>query len=80
MRLAEQEMRLMIIKVLQNFRLEWPQNKQEPCQKYVMLLQPDGAEHIQFMPRNWYLDPNSYVITSAFLGQEDCIIISTFIL
>jgi len=52
MRLAEQEMRLLIIKLLQNFRLDWPREEPELRQQYVMLLRPDRPARIQFTPRN----------------------------
>ena len=51
MRLAEQEMRLIIIKLLQNFRLDWPKGEPELRQRYVMLLKPDRPARIQFTPR-----------------------------
>jgi len=51
MRLAEQEMRLLIIKLLQNFRLEWPKDERKLGQEYVMLLKPDRPARIQFKLR-----------------------------
>lgn len=51
MRLAEQEIRVLIIKLLQNFRLEWPANEPDLSQKYVMLMQPDRPVHLRFLPR-----------------------------
>jgi len=51
MRLAEQEMRLVIIKLLQNFQLEWPKGEPELRQQYVMLLKPERPARIQFTPR-----------------------------
>ena len=52
MRLAEQEMRLLIMKLLQNFRLDWPTAEPELRQQYVMLLKPDRPARIQFTPRH----------------------------
>jgi len=52
MRLAEQEMRMLIIKLLQNFQLDWPETEPELRQQYVMLLKPDRPAPIQFTPRN----------------------------
>jgi len=52
MRLAEQEMRLVIIKLLQNFRLDWPTDEPELRQEYVMLLRPERPARVQFTPRN----------------------------
>jgi len=52
MRLAEQEMRLVIIKLLQNFRLDWSELEPEMRQEYVMLLKPERQAKIQFTPRN----------------------------
>jgi len=51
MRLAEQEMRLLIIKLLQNFRLDWPKEEPELRQQYVILLKPERPARIQFTPR-----------------------------
>jgi len=51
MRLAEQEIRMIIIKLLQNFRLEWPKDEPELSQEYVMLLKPERPASIQFTPR-----------------------------
>jgi len=52
MRLAEQEIRMLIIKLLQNFRLEWPKEEPKLRQQYVMLLKPDRPARIQFMVRH----------------------------
>jgi len=52
MRLAEQEMRMLIIKLLQNFRLEWPKEERELRQEYFMLLKPDRPARIRFTFRN----------------------------
>ena len=52
MRLAEQEMRMLIVKLLQNFRLDWPETEPELRQHYIMLLKPDRPARIQFTPRN----------------------------
>jgi hypothetical protein len=51
MRLAEQELRLLIIKLLHNFRLDWPPEEAQLGQQYVMLLRPDRPANIQFWPR-----------------------------
>jgi len=51
MRLAEQEMRVLIIKLLQRYRLEWPADMQPMGQKYVMLHRPDCEPKIAFIPR-----------------------------
>ena len=51
MRLAEQEMRMLVVKLLQNFRLEWPKDEPKLRQEYLMLLKPERPARIQFMLR-----------------------------
>lgn len=52
MRLAEQEMRVLIIKLVQNFRLEWSSSEADRMQqKYVMLLRPDREACIKLHQR-----------------------------
>lgn len=50
-RFAEQEMYVFLVKLLQNFRVTWP-NKQPMKQKYEMLLRPDIPATFRFEPRN----------------------------
>lgn len=53
MRFAEQEMRVLMMKLLQNFRIVWKGKKEETMsQKYVVLFQPNIASQFQFIPRN----------------------------
>ena len=49
-RFAEQEMSVLIVKLLQNFRLKWPTSDVME-QRYNMLLTPDRQADIQFIPR-----------------------------
>ena len=53
MRLAQQEMQLLIIKLLQNFRLDWPKGEPELRQHFaILLLLEKQPSRIQFTPRN----------------------------
>ena len=49
-RFAEQEMSVLIMKLLQRFRLSWPTDDVME-QRYVMLLTPDRQANIVFTPR-----------------------------
>lgn len=52
MRFAEQEMRVLIIKLLQNFRISWPKPIETASQRYAILLKPNLAPRFQFQPRD----------------------------
>ena len=50
-RFAEQEMYVLISRLLQNFRIEWPHdNNMDQC--YNMLLWPDKPAQFKLVPRN----------------------------
>ena len=50
-RFAEQEMHVFLIRLLQNFRVEWRESV-TMAQKYNMLLTPDVPANFTFIPRD----------------------------
>ena len=49
-RFAEQEMYVLLSRLLQNFRIEWP-HEEDMGQYYNMLLWPDKPAQFRFIPR-----------------------------
>jgi hypothetical protein len=43
-------MQVMLMRLLQNFRIEWP-NPEQMRQRYCMLLTPDQPAQFKFVPR-----------------------------
>jgi len=54
MRLAEQEMRVLLLKLLSRYRVEWTTTGEQLSQQFVMLLRPtaENADKLQFLPRH----------------------------
>jgi len=50
--MAQQEMQLLVIKLLQNFRLDWAKGEPELRQQFANLMQLERQPCIQFTPRN----------------------------